>query len=290
MTEQVEAHGVGKDSGRLEVDHVVQRFSARGVAGGQVVAVDDVSFALTSQPPSIVSLVGQSGSGKSTLARLILGLDRPSAGQVRWRGKDIHRLNRRENDDFRRGVQPVFQDPYAIFNPFYKVDRVMHMAVGKFGLTKSRAAENVMIEESLTAVRLDPGRVLGRYPHQLSGGQRQRVMLARIHLLRPSFVIADEPTSMLDAQVRKGFLDILRDFHQTLGMTTLFITHDLSTVHYLGGEIMVITKGRIVERGAVAKVMSDPQHPYTAMLLASVPRPDPDQRWTDRIDVSQVTG
>ena len=144
------------------------------------------------------------------------------------------------------------------------------------------------MEESLRAVRLDPDQVLGRYPHQLSGGQRQRIMLARVHMLRPSYIIADEPVSMLDAQVRKLFLDILVDFQQAYGMTTLFITHDLSTVYYVGGEVMVITRGRIVERGPVAEVMHTPSHPYTKMLLSSVPQPDPDARWTDRIDLAQA--
>ncbi|HLT61052.1 MAG TPA: ABC transporter ATP-binding protein, partial [Microlunatus sp.] len=125
-------------------------------------------------------------------------------------------------------------------------------------------------------------------PHQLSGGQRQRIMLARIHMLRPAFVIADEPVSMLDAQVRKAFLDILLDFQQTYRMTTLFITHDLSTVHYLGGDVMVIHRGVIVERGPVSRVMTEPEHPYTAQLLASVPVPDPKRRWKDRIDLAQV--
>jgi peptide/nickel transport system ATP-binding protein len=113
-------------------------------------------------------------------------------------------------------------------------------------------------------------------------------MLARVHMLRPSFIIADEPVSMLDAQVRKHFLDILLDFQREHGMTTLFITHDLSTVYYLGGEVMVITKGQIVERGSVATVMHEPSHPYTKLLLDSIPQPDPDKRWTTRIQVDEL--
>lgn len=184
----------------------------------------------------------------------------------------------------------MFQDPYAIFNPFYRVDRVLQTAVRKFKLAKNPDAGLELIKESLQAVRLDPDQVLGRYPHQLSGGQRQRIMLARIHMLRPAFVIADEPVSMLDAQVRKAFLDILLDFQQTYQMTTLFITHDLSTVHYLGGDVMVIHRGQIVERGPVSRVMTRPEHPYTARLLSSVPIPDPNRRWKDRIELSTVEG
>jgi peptide/nickel transport system ATP-binding protein len=269
----------------IELDKVEQRFHARGTPDGYLTALKDATFTLHSDPPQIVSLVGQSGSGKSTIARNILGLQKPTAGTISYDGKDIFKLSRSEYDDYRRNVQPVFQDPYSIFNPFYRVDRVLWKAVKKFNLAKDRAKGLAMIEESLNAVSLDPGGVLGRYPHQLSGGQRQRIMLARIHMLRPAFVIADEPVSMLDAQIRKTFLDILLNFRRDHGMTTLFITHDLSTVYYLGGEVMVINKGSIVERGPVDRVMHEPSHPYTRLLLDSIPQPDPDQRWTSRIEV-----
>ncbi len=272
----------------IELKQVEQRFHARGAAGGYLTAVDQVSFDLESNPPRVISLVGQSGSGKSTIARNILGLQKPTSGVISYNGRDIYHLSRSQSDDFRRNVQPVFQDPYAIFNPFYRVDRVLQTAVRKFKLAKDPDAGLELIRESLTAVRLDPDQVLGRYPHQLSGGQRQRIMLARIHMLRPAFVIADEPVSMLDAQVRKAFLDILLDFQQTYQMTTLFITHDLSTVHYLGGDVMVIHHGKIVERGPVSRVMTEPEHPYTARLLASVPIPDPSRRWKDRIELADV--
>ncbi|MEQ7127372.1 ATP-binding cassette domain-containing protein [Actinopolymorpha sp. B11F2] len=272
----------------IDLNGVVQRFHARGTASGFLTAVHETSFTLSTDPPHIVSLVGQSGSGKSTIARIILGLQKPTSGTVTYGGKDIFSLSKADYDDFRRNVQPVFQDPYAIFNPVYRVDRVLSTAIRKFGLAKSKPAARELMEESLRAVRLDPDQVLGRYPHQLSGGQRQRIMLARVHMLRPAYIIADEPVSMLDAQVRKTFLDILVDFQQAYGMTTLFITHDLSTVYYVGGDVMVITKGRVVERGPVAEVMHAPSHPYTQMLLASVPQPDPDARWTDRINLEEA--
>jgi ABC-type oligopeptide transport system ATPase subunit len=277
-----------RESRVICLQDVVQRFHARGTPSGFLTAVHETSFTLSTDPPHIVSLVGQSGSGKSTIARIILGLQKPTSGTVTYGGKDIFSLSKAEYDDYRRNVQPVFQDPYAIFNPVYRVDRVLSTAIKKFGLAKSQSAARALMEESLRAVRLDPDQVLGRYPHQLSGGQRQRIMLARVHMLRPAYIIADEPVSMLDAQVRKTFLDILVDFQQAYGMTTLFITHDLSTVYYVGGDVMVITKGRVVERGPVAEVMHTPSHPYTQMLLASVPQPDPDARWTDRIDLDEA--
>jgi peptide/nickel transport system ATP-binding protein len=268
----------------IALENVTQIF--RGAAmrslGGEFRAVDDVSFSLHTSPPHILSLVGQSGSGKSTLARIILGLQRPTSGRVTYAGKDIYKLSGKEYDAYRKGVQPVFQDPYSIFNPFYRVDRVFWTAIKKFQLTSSRQQGLAKIEESLHAVDLRPEDVLNRYPHQLSGGQRQRIMLARVHLLQPKFIIADEPVSMLDAAVRVLFLNMLMDFTQKYGMTTLFITHDLSTAYYVGGEVMVISHGQIVERGDVEQVLVQPTHSYTQMLLASIPIPDPDARWTEK--------
>jgi peptide/nickel transport system ATP-binding protein len=257
--------------------------------GGELVAVDGVSLTLSSDPPQIVSLVGESGSGKSTVARILLGLQRPSSGLATYCGRDVYQLSSREAVAYRRAVQVVFQDPYGIFNPFYRVDRVFWKAIAKFGLAAHKAAGLALIEKSLAAVDLRPEDVLGRYPHQLSGGQRQRLMLARVHMLQPAFIIADEPVSMLDAAVRVLFLNILLDFKQQYGMTTLFITHDLSTAYYVGGEVMVMSRGRIVERGPADTVMKRPAHPYTRLLLASLPSPDPDQRWQDRITLTEQT-
>ncbi|MBM4419305.1 MAG: ABC transporter ATP-binding protein [Chloroflexi bacterium] len=265
------------------------RGGALSAIGGELVAVDRVSFTLSSDPSRITSLVGESGSGKSTIARIILGLQRPTGGTVTYNGKDIFCLEGRDYDTYRRDVQPVFQDPYGIFNPFYRVDRIFWRPIEKFGLATGKARGLRLIEESFEAVDLRPADVLGRYPHQLSGGQRQRVMLARVHMLRPAFIIADEPVSMLDAAIRVMFLNVQLDFREKYGMTTLFITHDLSTAYYLGGETMVISQGRIVERGRAEDVITRPAHPYTQQLIASVPEPDPDARWTDRIEVSEQT-
>lgn len=273
----------GADTKLLRLDRVSQVFPHR--SGTRVRAVDDVSLDLRSDPATIISLVGASGSGKSTIARMLLGLQKPTAGSVTYQGKDIFRLGARDRLAFRRDVQPVFQDPYSIFNPFYRVDRVFRKAITKFRLAPRRSSADGLIEEALEAVRLNPGEVLGRYPHQISGGQRQRLMLARVYMLRPSFVIADEPVSMLDAQVRKNFLDMLVELHERYGTTTLFITHDLSTVAYVGGEMKTLFQGRVVEEGSVADVMTRPSHDYTKLLLASVPVPDPRQRWTGRVVV-----
>jgi ABC-type oligopeptide transport system ATPase subunit len=268
---------------QLRLENVTQIFPGR--LGTRVVAVDGASLTLESKVPTIASLVGASGSGKSTIARVLLGLQTPTSGRVTYDGRDIAKLSRSEYAEFRKDVQPVFQDPYAIFNPFYRIDRMFWKAIKKFKLVRGRAAGMDRIEESLAAVQMRPADVLGRYAHQLSGGQRQRLMLARIHMLQPSFVIADEPVSMLDAQIRRHFLDIMIEFQRRYGMTTLFITHDLSTVAYVGGTMMTIHNGKIVETGTVKDVLTHPKHPYTKLLIDSVPKPDPDQRWKDRVEL-----
>lgn len=264
----------------LRVENIRQAFRAPG--GASTIAVDGVTLDLPNAAGTI-NLVGASGSGKSTVARIMLGLQKPTSGVVTYGDIPLSRMSRAEHRQFRRDVQPVFQDPYAIFNPFYRVDRIFWKAVSKFGLAPDKRAATRLIHESLEAVQLSPDETLGRFAHQLSGGQRQRLMLARIHLLQPSFVIADEPVSMLDAQVRKGFLDLLVEFQERLGMTTLFITHDLSTVAYLGGRMNVMLAGRIVESGAVESVLTQPSNDYTKLLLASVPIADPSQRWSERL-------
>ncbi|MCY4064013.1 MAG: ABC transporter ATP-binding protein [Chloroflexi bacterium] len=250
-------------------------------------AVDGVSFRIPAEP-TIISLVGESGSGKSTIARIILGLLHPTAGRVLYEGTDIFTRDRKWNRKFRGEVQAVFQDPYSVYNPVYKADRVLKLVIRKFGLAKTKAEAEMLMDEALRAVDLRPEEVLGRHPHQLSGGQRQRLMLARVYLMRPRLIIADEPVSMIDAGMRASFLNILLDFRETHGISTLFITHDLSTAMYLGGEIIVLYQGRIMERGQTRGVMDDPQHPYAQLLISSIPTPDPRRRWEEDLSAGPL--
>jgi peptide/nickel transport system ATP-binding protein len=267
----------------LEMDHVSTIFGS----GAQVtVANDDVSLVMAESPPRLLSIVGESGSGKTTAARTLLGLQRPTHGKALWRGKDIYHLSGKEMKAFRHDVQAVFQDPYGIYNPFYKINRVFDMTIKKFNLASGKKEKDDLIEEALKVVNLRPPDVLGRYPHQLSGGERQRVMLARAWLMKPKMIIADEAISMLDVAVRAVIMNILMDFKEQQGMSTLFITHDLSAAHYLGGDIMVMRKGQVVETGTVENVLSNPQHAYTRLLLDSIPSPDPDERWVE--DASEI--
>lgn len=260
----------------LSVENLRQVFGGRN----PTYAVDDVSFQIPAEP-TIVSLVGESGSGKSTIARIILGLLQPTAGRVLYEGTDISTPGREWNRKFRGEVQAVFQDPYSVYNPVYKAERVLKLVIRKFGLAKSKAEARERMEEALRAVDLRPEEVLDRHPHQLSGGQRQRLMLARVYLMRPRLIVADEPVSMIDAGMRASFLNILGDFRDSHGISTLFITHDLSTAMYLGGEIIVLYQGRIMEQGATRAVMKTPMHPYAQLLISSIPTPDPRQRWAE---------
>jgi len=268
-------------SALLDAQHV------RTVFGGQgrrepVVAVDDVSMSIPTDAPVILTIVGESGSGKTTFTRNLLGLTKPTGGSITYKGKDIYHMTPAEWRSYRREVQPVFQDPYATYNPFYRIDRVLQLPLRKFKLASSPEEGRQKMEEALKAVDLRPGDVLGRYPHQLSGGERQRIMLARIYLIRPRIIIADEPLSMIDASLRTLFLNILLDFREKQGISCIHITHNLSTAYYLGGEIMIMCKGRVIERGNMDSVVAKPSHPYTQLLIESVPSSDPSQRWTER--------
>jgi peptide/nickel transport system ATP-binding protein len=263
----------------LHLDHITTVFG-RGAA--ETVANHDVNLAIHENEAKLVSIVGESGSGKTTAARTLLGLQKPTAGKALWRGKDIYSLKKQERFQFRREVQAVFQDPYGIYNPFYKINRVFDMTISKFKLGSGKADKLELIDDALRAVNLRPHDVLGRYPHQLSGGERQRVMLARAYLVKPKVIVADEAISMLDVAVRAVIMNILMDFRENLGISTVFITHDLSAAYYLGGEILVMQKGNVVETGSAIDVMVKPQADYTKLLLASIPSPDPDLRWEKR--------
>lgn len=254
----------------------------------QIIAVDDVSFSLPAAQPTLLTIVGESGSGKTTLTRNILGLLLPSAGSIRYRDEDIYTMSPASWQVYRRDVQPVFQDPYATYNPFYRIDRVLEVPIRKFKLASSKEDAREKIEEALKAVDLRPGDVLGRYPHQLSGGERQRIMLARIYLIRPRLIIADEALSMIDASLRTLFLNILLDFRDKYGISCIFITHNLATAYYLGGEIAIMCKGRLIECGDMDTVIAKPAHPYTQLLVESVPSPDPDRRWQVRNGVKGI--
>ncbi|MDQ2784031.1 MAG: ABC transporter ATP-binding protein [Chloroflexota bacterium] len=263
----------------LEARNVTKVFGAGMFSKNRNVALENFSLAIGSDPPSFTAVVGESGSGKTTLARILLGLTAPTSGAVYYQGKDVRRMSRAEHRTYLREVQVVFQDPYEVYNPFYNVDHVLETPITKFGLAHSHAERRALIEEALQAVGLRPEETLGRFPHQLSGGQRQRIMVARALLLRPRVIIADEPVSMVDASLRATILKSLSNLNQQFGISFIYITHDLTTAYQVSENIIVLYRGAVAEAGDVERVVQDPQHPYTQLLIGSIPLPDPKRPW-----------
>jgi peptide/nickel transport system ATP-binding protein len=245
-------------------------------------ALDDFSMRVETEPPSITAVVGESGSGKTTLARLLLGVIPPTRGDVLYQGKSLKAMSRDERRVFRRDVQVIFQDPYDVYNPYYKIDHVLAKPIANFHLANNRAEARQLVEQVLEAVGLRPEETLGRYPHQLSGGQRQRIMVARALLVKPRLIIADEPVSMVDASLRATILGSLRTLNEEFGISLLYITHDLTTAYQISQNIIVLYGGAVAEAGDVEMVVRQPSHPYTQLLIGSIPSPNPRHRWIAR--------
>ena len=233
-----------------------------------LLAVRDVSFDV--RPGEVVSLIGESGSGKSTIGRMILRLSTASDGVVSFEGADVSTFGGRELKGYYRHVQGVFQDPFSTYNPIFKADRVFAMIRRSYFPHAGDAEWRTRLERAMEDVRLDPETCLGKYPHQLSGGQLQRLLIARALLLDIKLLVADEIISMLDASTRIDVLNLLGDL-RARGLGILFITHDLSLGNYISDRTVILRRGAIVEMGATARVFGNPMHPYTRMLIASVP-------------------
>lgn len=234
-------------------------------------AIDDVSFEI--QRGEVLGLVGESGSGKTTLGRTLLRLEEPDSGRVYFEGVDFTAIRDRPTlKAFRRKMQMIFQDPFDSINPRMKVKDVVTepLRVHKVGRTEEERLQ--LVKRTLEDLRMTPPEdFLDRLPHELSGGQRQRVAIARTLVVRPSFIIADEPVSMLDVSIRKDLLNLMLDLKNKYNLTYLFITHDLAVAKYICDRIAVMQLGKIVESGPALEVIHDPQHPYTKALRAAVP-------------------
>src|SRR5262247_4626967 len=271
----------------LEARHATRIFDGGYFDRTSTLALDDFSLAIDGDRPSIIAVVGESGSGKTTLARLLLGLTSPTQGQILYKSQALPTMSRAVRRAFRRDVQVIFQDPYGVYNPFYRIDHVLTTPIVKFGLATSGAHARASIDEVLRAVGLRPEETLGRFAHQLSGGQRQRIMVARALLLRPRVILADEPVSMVDASLRATILASLSMMHRDLGISIVYITHDLATAYQISDTIVVLYRGAVAEAGDVELVVKQPRHPYTQLLLSSIPRASAERTWlTDRIGAS----
>jgi len=250
----------------LKIENLTKIYTSGMFQHKEIIGAQDVSFSINKG--EIVSLVGESGSGKTTVANMILRLIKPTSGHVYFNGADITNIKKK---DYYRQVQVIFQDPFSSYNYFYKIDRVLKKAINFRIGSLSRIEKNRVVTDTLVQVGINAEEVLNRYPHQLSGGQLQRFLLARILLIKPSLLIADEPTSMIDASSRADILNLLGILRKEEGFSVLFITHDIGQAQYVSDRVIVMEKGIIVEKGLTEDVFLNPSHPYTKNLLASVP-------------------
>jgi ABC-type oligopeptide transport system ATPase subunit len=260
----------------LQVVDCRKAYRTGSFGSGELVAVCDVSFGV--DQGEVVSLIGESGSGKSTIGKMILRLLRTSRGTIVFDGSEISRLKGRSLKRYYADVQGVFQDPFSTYNPIFKASRVFGMLRSEYFAGLSGSEWSAKLGKSLEAVSLEPADVLDKYPHQLSGGQLQRMLVARALLLDIRLLVADEIISMLDASTRIDVLNLLGEL-KSRGLGVLFITHDLSLGNYISDKTIILRRGVVVERGATAKVFGNPQHPYTKMLVASVPQLH--RKWRD---------
>lgn len=260
----------------LELDGVSKVYKVGTFGGKALRAVCDVSFDV--QDGEVVSLIGESGSGKSTIGKMILRLLSITSGTIVFDGVDISTLEGDALKDYYRNVQGVFQDPFSSYNPIFKADRVFRIIREEFFPGVSGREWKTKVERTLRSVGLNPPDVLNKFPHQLSGGQLQRFLIARALLLEIQFLVADELISMLDASTRIDVLNLLAEL-KAQGLSILFITHDLSLGYYISQRSAILYRGCVVEMGETAKIYDGPLHPYTEMLMASVPRLD--KKWEE---------
>ncbi|TPN75490.1 ABC transporter ATP-binding protein [Mesorhizobium sp. CU2] len=265
-------HQAGSAKPLLEVEGVSRDYPGRRTSlfrrAPPVRAVDNVSLAI--EPAQSVALVGRSGCGKSTLARMILALDRPTAGAIRFRGETVTGKAEAELKPARRDMQVVFQDPYGSFDPRQKVEKLVAEPLHLLEKQPTRTERRDMVAHALQEVGLGP-RDMDKYPHEFSGGQRQRLSIARAIITRPKLVVADEPVSALDVSIRAQILDLFAELNQKLGIAYLFITHDLTVARAMGDEVLVMHEGRIVERGKASEVLDHPQSEAAKALVSAAP-------------------
>ena len=258
----------------LKVEHLKKYFP---VPNGMLHAVDDISF--TIEQGKTLGVVGESGCGKSTMGRAILRLHEPTSGKVSFDQKDILSFNDKQMKDMRRDMQIIFQDPFASLNPRMTVSEAIAapLLVQKIYDHKDKDGIQKRVREIMNMVGL-ASRLINTYPHELDGGRRQRIGIARALALEPKFIVCDEPVSALDVSIQAQILNLMQDLQDNLGLTYLFITHDLSVVKYISNDILVMYLGQMVEKAPTAELFRNPRHPYTQALLSAIPVPSLDEK------------
>ena len=251
----------------LQVDHLKKYFKS---AKGTVHAVDDVSF--TIEKGKTLGVVGESGCGKSTLGRTIIRLQEPTEGTVLFEGKNISALNQKELWKQRREMQMIFQDPFSSLNPRMTISQTIEEPLKLYGLCADKESRQKRVAELMDTVGL-ARRLYNTYPHELDGGRRQRIGIARALALQPKFIVCDEPVSALDVSIQAQILNLMQDLQKELNLTYMFITHDLSVVHHISDDIMVMYLGQVIEKAPAEVLFANPVHPYTQALLSAIPVP-----------------
>jgi peptide/nickel transport system ATP-binding protein len=268
----------------LEVDQITKVYSLGSVLSRtRITATDHVSFDI--KPAEIFALAGESGCGKSTAAKMILGFEETTSGSIIYNGK---KGAKNEKVWFTEGVQAIFQDPFGTFNPLRTVDSYFFETVRNYRLADTKRGAITMIDTILRSVGLSYEEFAGKYPSEFSGGQLQRISIARALLTRPSLLIADEPVSMVDASLRMSIVNLFKKLKDDLGVSVLYITHDLATAYYVADRIAIMFRGNIVEMGPVEEVLMAPKHPYTKLLRESIPEADPKKRWKNRVSLTET--
>lgn len=271
---------MSKQETLMKLDHINITFEKRsGIfsPSSKVGAIADLNLDILSG--EILALVGESGCGKTTLGKVITGLLEPASGTVTFNGIDVKKMNKKQFNQFRNGVQMVQQDSYAALNPARTIYQSLSSPILQKKIVRNKKEAYKKVCELLNLVELNPPELyLPKYPHQLSGGQRQRILMARAISLNPKLIVADEPVSMIDVSLRISILNLMSSLNKRLGITFVYITHDLATARYIAqkGRIAVMYLGKIVELGDVREILAKPRHPYLQVLLSAVPIPDPD--------------
>jgi peptide/nickel transport system ATP-binding protein len=260
----------------LDVARVSKVFARGGLfSRARIIAVNDVSFRMGTERPEILAIIGESGSGKTTLSRMILNIETPTSGTLAFAGVDLATVrNGADRLGFMHRVQPIFQNPFEAFNPLKPLDRYLFMTRRRFAAEGDQVPPDVAVDEALLKVGLSLQEVRRRYPHELSGGQLQRVAIARALLANPRLIVADEPVSMVDASLRMSVVNLFKALRDDLGISIIYITHDLATAYTISDRVLIMQRGRVIESGDARTVLNAPQHPYSQQLRAAVLSPE----------------